>query len=77
MDLETALKKNTPTIRPNICATQILIDTLDEKNKSVLLEAMKTYPDYLIIKALRSEGLKLSELSLKSHRLGECKCVTR
>lgn len=77
MDLETAFKKNTPSTRGFICPVQVLLEQLDEKNRAVLVEAMKTYPNYLVVKALRSEGLKLSEGSLLTHKKGECKCVTK
>jgi len=76
MDLETAFTKYQP--RSKGCPVDLLLESLDEKNRKVLKNAIDgKIPTYLIAKTVRSEGLKLSEGSIVSHRKGDCKCATK
>ena len=76
MDLETAFTKYQPKSKK--CPVDILLESLDEKNRKVLKNAIDgKIPTYLIAKTVRSEGLKLSEGSIVSHRKGDCKCATK
>lgn len=76
MDLETAFTKYQPKSKG--CPVDLLLKSLDEKNSKVLKNAIEgKIPTYLIAKTVRSEGLKLSEGSIVSHRKGECKCATK
>jgi CMP-N-acetylneuraminic acid synthetase len=76
MDLEAALKKTTPA--RSTCRIKNLLESLDEKNSKALEAACNSeLSPYAITRALRSEGLVLSENSVYKHRRNECKCVTK
>jgi len=76
MDLETAFTKYQP--KSQRCPVDLLLESLDEKNRKVLKTAIDgLLPTYIIAKTVRSEGLKLSEGSIVSHRKGQCKCATK
>jgi hypothetical protein len=75
MDLEAALKQASPK---SLCRIKTLLETLDEKNSKALEAACNSnLSPYSITRALRSEGLTLSENSIYKHRRNECKCVTK
>jgi len=76
MDLETAFTKYQP--KSQKCPVELLLESIDEKNGKALKNAIDgSLPIYVIAKIVRSEGLKLSEGSITSHRRGECKCATK
>ena len=78
MDLENAIQKMQPARSAKDCVVAVLIDQLDETNRKAFLSAMeRNVPVYLLTKALRSEGLRMSEESLRSHKAGICKCATK
>jgi hypothetical protein len=62
--------------RPNThCAYKALYDSLDSKERKALDEAWaKGYSVNIILTALRSEGYKSSNESIRAHRTGTCKC---
>ena len=73
MDLEAALKGKTLTRYQ--CRVKNLLDTLDEKNaKALELAVSSDLSPYSITRAVRSEGLTLSENTIYRHRRGECQC---
>jgi IS30 family transposase len=76
MDLEAALsKKNVIKYK---CRVAVLISSLDEKNAKALESAIKSeLSPYVITRALRSEGLTLSENTIYRHRRDECQCAIK
>lgn len=77
MDLAAAFEK-TPPARGIMCPVQVILESLDEKNRIALIKAIDSQlPAYIISKTVRAEGIKLSEGSVRSHRKGECKCATK
>jgi hypothetical protein len=77
MDIESAIDKVLP-VRGNNCPVATLLESLDEKNRLALNDAItKGVPVHIITKALRSEGLRMAEETLRIHKLGACKCATK
>jgi len=77
MDINAAIAKHQPNRPNNICPVKGLLSRLDDKNRKALQEALdKNIPNHIICKALRSEGLKMSEESLRLHKIRDCKCAT-
>lgn len=59
----------------NKCAYQALYDRLDKEDQKTLDEAWaKNYPVNLLVQALRADGHKCSADTMRTHRLGTCKC---
>ena len=57
------------------CSYQEMLNSLDDKDVKALDDAWaKNYPAHLIIKALRAEGHKTSNDSIRAHRSGTCRC---
>lgn len=57
------------------CAYQILYNSLSPEDKKALDAAWKTQlPISLIVRALRQEGHKTSNDSVRAHVKGQCKC---
>jgi adenine-specific DNA glycosylase len=77
MDLEAAFEKN-QSPRGKICPVQVIMDSLDEKNRQALKKAIDSnLAAYVISKTVRAEGMKLAEMTIRAHRKGECKCATK
>jgi hypothetical protein len=73
MDLGAALNKEIPGKYQ--CRVNTLLTSLDEKNAKALELAIKSdLSPYSITRAVRSEGLTLSENTIYRHRRGECQC---
>jgi len=73
MNLEAALNKEIPGKYQ--CRVKTLLTSLDEKNAKALELAIKSdLSPYSITRAVRSEGLTLSENTIYRHRRGECQC---
>jgi len=76
MDLGAALKKKTPNNFQ--CRVKNLLDSLDDKNRAALETAINgNLSPYVITRAIKSEGLTLSENTIYKHRRGECICPTK
>jgi hypothetical protein len=76
MDLEAALKKK--TFVKNQCRVNTLIASLDDKNRKALESAINSnLSPYVISRAVKSEGLTLSENTIYKHRRNECLCETK
>lgn len=57
------------------CAYRALYDRLSKEDQKALDKAWeKKIPLSLIVKALRAEGHKTSQDSLRAHSKGECRC---
>ena len=57
------------------CAYMALYNTLSKEDQKAVDKAWERgIPLSLIVKALRLEGHKTSQDSLRAHRRGECKC---
>jgi len=75
MDLEAALKKKAPV--KNQCRVSTLLVSLDDKNRKALESAIASnLSPYVISRAVKSEGLTLSENTIYKHRRNECICAT-
>jgi hypothetical protein len=60
------------------CAYQFMYDGLSPDNKKALDNAWeKGYSANIILTALRSEGIKSSNESIRAHRQGLCKCKNK
>ena len=67
-----AIKKHTPK---EFCAYQELFNSLSPEDQKAITEAFaKNFPVNLIVQALRAEGYKTSNDSVRGHRKGECRC---
>lgn len=76
MDLEAALKKKAPV--KNQCRVSTLLTSLDDKNRKALEAAINSHlSPYVIARAVKSEGLTLSENTIYKHRRNECICATQ
>jgi len=63
-------RKNT-----SVCAYQTLYDSLPKEDQIALDEAWaKNYPINTILTAIRSEGYKSSNETLRAHKNKVCKC---
>jgi hypothetical protein len=61
--------------RTSGCAYKNLYDSLSKEDQKALDKAWeRQIPLSLIVKALRQEGHKTSQDSLRAHKRGECKC---
>jgi hypothetical protein len=70
-----ALERTKPD---NYCAYQFMYDNLSPENKKALDDAWtKGYSANIILTALRSEGIKSSNESIRAHRNGLCKCKNK
>jgi len=59
----------------NYCAYQTMYDSLTPENKQALDDAWaKGYSANIVLMALRAEGIKSSNESIRAHRNGMCKC---
>ena len=57
------------------CAYQVMYTNLTKENKKALDDAWaKGYSYNLVLMALRAEGIKSSNESIRAHRKGMCKC---
>ena len=57
------------------CAYQLLYNSLTKDDQKTLDNAWQNnYPVNLIVRALRSDGKKISADSIRAHRNGTCKC---
>jgi hypothetical protein len=75
MALKDAIDKQMLKKNDTRCSVQILIDSLSEADRKVLLEAFDSgMPSHPLVYALRSEGYKSSDNSMNAHRAGKCKC---
>jgi len=69
---ESAAKRTKPD---TYCAYQIMYDNLTPENKKALDDAWaKGYSANIVIMALRAEGIKSSNESIRAHRNGMCRC---
>ena len=77
MDLEAAFKQNAST--KFHCRITVIADSLDEKNSQAFQAAINNdnLSPYSITRAVRSEGITLSENAIYKHRRGECICAKR
>lgn len=74
MDLEEAIEHFRHKTE-GLCVFAVLIKTLTDKDKNVLLDALaKGIPTTTLGSALRSEGYKIGEPSINLHRQDKCKC---
>lgn len=65
----------TPKIAP--CAVRTLHATLEPGDKAILFDALidvKAWSHKGLERALLSRGVKISESSLRKHRMAECSC---
>jgi len=70
---ELLTEKNKPN---NHCAYKAMYDALSPKDQTALDEAwQKGYSVNVVLTALRSEGIKSSNESIRAHRKGMCKCL--
>jgi hypothetical protein len=80
MALEDRLKNMADTrIRPDTyCAYQVMYDALNSLDKEALDNAWaKGYSQNIVLLALRAEGIKSSNESIRAHRNGLCKCPNK
>lgn len=69
---ESASKRRQPD---TYCAYQTMYNGLTDENKKALDDAWaKGYSGNIIIMALRAEGIKSSNESIRAHRNGMCRC---
>jgi hypothetical protein len=63
------------TLKENYCAYQTMYEALSPTDRKALDEAWaKGYSANVILMALRSEGIKSSNESIRRHKMGACKC---
>ena len=66
---------NKTTKKTGICAFQALYESLSKVDQKAIDAAFEIkMPTSLIVKALRQEGHKTSNDSLRAHLKGQCKC---
>ena len=76
MDLEAAFKQNAST--KFHCRIAVIANSLDEKNSQAFQAAINgDLSPYSITRAVRSEGITLSENAIYKHRRGECICAKK
>ena len=69
---ESAAKRTKPI---TFCAYQTMYEGLTPENKKALDDAWaKGYSANIVIMALRAEGIKSSNESIRAHRNGMCRC---
>jgi hypothetical protein len=69
------LSKRTSYRMYDICAYQVLYNSLNDEDQKTLDEAWeKQYPVNLIVQALRADGHKCSSDTIRVHRNGTCRC---
>jgi len=74
--IENAVQERTKP--SNYCAYQAMYDALSPENKKALDDAWtKGYSANIVLTALRSEGIKSSNESIRAHRNGLCKCKNK
>jgi hypothetical protein len=62
-------------MRVGFCAYQTLYDSLSKEDQKAIDDAWeKGYSINIILSALRSDGHKSSNESLRAHKNGTCKC---
>jgi hypothetical protein len=62
-------------MRVGFCAYQTLYDSLSKEDQKAIDDAWeKGYSVNIILSALRSDGHKSSNESLRAHKNGTCKC---
>lgn len=62
-------------MRVGLCAYQSLYDSLSKDDQKALNDAWeKGYSVNIILSALRSDGHKSSNESIRAHKNGTCKC---
>jgi hypothetical protein len=60
----------------NFCAYVIMYNSLSPQDQKALDEAWeKGYSNNTVLQALRAEGVKSSNESIRAHRNGLCKCL--
>lgn len=67
-----------PVQRVASCAVRTLHATLEPGDKAILFDALidvKAWSHKGLERALVSRGLKISESSLRKHRMAECSCA--
>jgi hypothetical protein len=75
MALADKLTSMSGTLKENWCAYQAMYNSLKPADRKALDDAWaKGYSVNVILNALRSEGIKSSNESIRRHRMGACKC---
>jgi len=75
MALADKLNGMNQSIKRNHCAYQAMYEALSQADRKSLDEAWdKGYSVNVVLMALRSEGIKSSNESIRRHRIGACKC---
>ena len=76
MSLETAIKKT--WIKSNTCSVKRLIEDLSTEDKKAFNDAIQSgIPLATMVRALRTEGYKLSRDTLSAHIKQQCKCAAK
>jgi L-ribulose-5-phosphate 3-epimerase UlaE len=60
------------------CKTRNVLESLDEKDRKVLEQALadpNKWTSYALSKALGERGIIIKSDTLKTHRRGECSCL--
>ena len=70
------LENMKPTARLYPCKIRSILDSLDEKDKKVLLDALDSplWNIGALTTALNERGLKISRYSVNSHTRKQCSC---
>jgi hypothetical protein len=70
------LENMKPTARLYPCKIRSILDSLDEKDKKVLLDALDSplWNTGALTTALNERGLKISRYSVNSHTRKQCSC---
>ena len=71
------LEDLTPPITGRSCKVATVIETLDAKDREILLKAIEdrdTWPIKTLSRELRKRGIELSESPLGNHRSKNCVC---
>jgi hypothetical protein len=75
MALADKLASMDRTLKQDFCAYQEMYESLSTADRKALDEAwVKGYSANVILMALRAEGIKSSNESIRRHRIGACKC---
>ena len=75
MALSDKFKELDKTVKENYCAYQEMYDSLSEVDRKALDDAWaKGFSANVVLMALRSEGIKSSNESIRRHKMGACKC---
>ena len=75
MALADKLASMDNTLKSDYCAYRIMYDSLSPADRKALDEAWaKGYSANVILMALRAEGIKSSNESIRRHKIGACKC---